>query len=103
MQTEDLTPHLSSWPLLAGLTKLLPIAQILGAALFCAVGWYVGSQNAAYTQNARLDALERKTDAQEKASEKVLTREVFEAYRQGDIERADRMEKMLLQILERKK
>jgi hypothetical protein len=98
MQTEDPTQP-TSWKSLAGFTKWLPIAQILSAVIICIVGWYTTVTINSNNHATRLDALEKRVDASDKATERLLTREVFEAYHRGDTERVDRIERTLMQLL----
>lgn len=99
MQTENPTQP-EGWQLLAGLSKLLPVAQILSAVIICVVGWYTTVAINSNNHASRLEVLEKRADASDRAAEKLLTREVFEAYHRGDIERADRTEKMLQALIE---
>lgn len=98
METENLSQP-TSWPILAGVLKFLPIAQALGVVLCAVIAWYVATQANSYSQTSRIEQLEKRADASDKTLEKVLTKEVFEAYHQGDIERADRLEKLINQLI----
>ena len=83
--------------------KIVPLVQMIAPILFCVIAWYVATQTNSFAQNSRLDALEKRAEAADRTMGKVLTKEVYEAYRKGDVERADRMEKMLLQLIDQNK
>lgn len=89
-----------------------PLLHVLAAVLSVSVTWYIATATATHAKDSRIEQnsgkivenskqieeLNKKIDV---ALEKVLTKEVFEEYRRADAERAERMERMLTQILSR--
>ncbi len=89
-----------------------PLLHVLAAVLSVSVTWYIATATATHAKDSRIEQnsakiaenskqiedLNKKIDV---ALEKVLTKEVFEEYRRADAERAERMERMLTQLLSR--
>ena len=101
---------------LSGILKVLPLLQI-AATVVIAVGLYAVATRDAQTvqaseinrilneQKATRDLMtERKNERDKQIDELkkiMLTKDIFEAYHSNDVQRMERMEKMMQQMLEK--
>lgn len=99
-----------SVPVESVVRRYAALIQIICTLGGIAVTWYISTTVSAgemkmQVQNntARIVEQDKKIDDLTVALDRVLTKEVYEAHRRGDVERSERMEKLLLQILNDRK
>lgn len=69
------------------------------AALSIGITWYISSSVNAADLHSRVNKNTEEIREIKTSMQSLLSREVYEAHRRGDVQQAERMEKMLIQIL----
>ena len=115
-QMPSVSPPSAANNYLAGFLKILPVLQ-WGLTIACAVAFFILATRDAQTvqaseinrivneQKATRDLMTERKNERDKQVEELkrimLTKDIFDAYHQNDVQRMERIEKMLQQILEK--